>query len=134
MAKKLTTTHRNIILTYFETNMNVSKTARLLSYHPNSIFHALERIKFVTGKDPKVIRDLLVLVEIAKCLPVAAAPKIANELVCVECGVSHRGKAGLYCPECRAERWSAAAKNRKLSEIGSSAYSAKAKKRRMGNG
>jgi hypothetical protein len=134
MARKLTATHRDIILAYFDTNMNVSKTARLLSYHPNSIFHALERIKFVTGKDPKVIRDLLVLVEIAKCLPVAAAPKIANELVCVECGVAYKGKAGLYCPACRAERWRSAALERKLSEIGNSAYSAKAKKRRMENG
>lgn len=134
MARKLTATHRDIILAYFGTNMNVSKTARLLHYHPNSIFHSLERIKFVTGKDPKKIRDLLVLVELAKLLPVKTAPKNINKLVCIECGVAYIGKAGLYCPVCRAERWSAAAKNRKLSEIGNSAYSAKAKKRRMENG
>ena len=134
MAKKLTNVHRKVILTYYDTDMNASKTARLMNYHVNSIFHSLERIKAVTGKDPKGIRDLLVLVELSKLLPVKTAPKNINKLVCIECGVVYKGKAGLYCPHCRTERWSAAAKNRKLSEIGSSAYSEKAKKRRMENG
>jgi hypothetical protein len=121
LAKELTTTHRNVILTYFEANMNVLKTARLLNYHPNSIYQSLKRIKFVTGKDPKNIHDLLVLVEIAKRPVKPAEP----ELMCVECGVTYKGKSGLYCPACRNARLRKHATEQKLSEIGRAAYSAK---------
>lgn len=58
----------------------------------------------------------------------------ANRKKCLDCGCSTEGEGKLakYCESCRRKRISEAAKKRKLSKIGSSAYSRKCKKRKAG--
>ena len=54
-----------IIKAYADNGMNVSRTARYLRYHRNSVMYHLERIEDATGLDPKNFHDLVKLLRMA---------------------------------------------------------------------
>ena len=47
--------------TYIGAGTNLTKTARALSVHPNTIVYRLRRIAELTGRDPRIMDELLVL-------------------------------------------------------------------------
>jgi len=47
--------------TYLETGFNLTRAAQLLSVHPNTVVYRLRRVKELTGRDPHVPDDLLLL-------------------------------------------------------------------------
>jgi len=46
---------------YVDSNFNVTRTARALSIHTNSVIYRLDRIRLLTGRDPRKADDLLFL-------------------------------------------------------------------------
>ncbi|SJZ36678.1 CdaR family transcriptional regulator [Selenihalanaerobacter shriftii] len=52
---------RQSLEVYFSNNLNISETARNLYLHRNSIIYRLERIKEITGLDPKSFDDAVCL-------------------------------------------------------------------------
>jgi len=46
---------------YVDNNFNVTRTARALSVHTNSVIYRLDRIRLLTGRDPRKADDLLFL-------------------------------------------------------------------------
>lgn len=55
-----------IIISLADNNMNITKVARLLYMHRNTVEYQINRIKEITGKDPRNFYDLYKLVLIAK--------------------------------------------------------------------
>jgi DNA-binding PucR family transcriptional regulator len=54
-----------IIKAYAKNGMNVSRTARYLRYHRNSIMYHFERIEDATGLNPRDFYDLVKLLRMA---------------------------------------------------------------------
>jgi sugar diacid utilization regulator len=46
---------------YIAAGTNLTKSARLLTVHPNTVVYRLQRIRDLTGRDPRVMDELLVL-------------------------------------------------------------------------
>lgn len=46
---------------YIHTRFNLTKSARLLSVHPNTVVYRLRRVRELAGRDPNDVDDLLVL-------------------------------------------------------------------------
>jgi DNA-binding PucR family transcriptional regulator len=46
---------------YVETRFNLTKSAALLSVHPNTVVYRLGRVYELAGRDPRNVEDLLVL-------------------------------------------------------------------------
>ena len=46
---------------YLAADTNLTKTARLLTVHPNTVVYRLQRIRQLTGRDPRVMDELLIL-------------------------------------------------------------------------
>ena len=57
---------KNIVLSYAENNMDVSKTARATHYHRNTMEYHLKRIAEKYGLNPRKFYDLIDLVDVAK--------------------------------------------------------------------
>jgi DNA-binding PucR family transcriptional regulator len=47
--------------TYLDAGLNVTRTARALFVHPNTIEYRLRRIRELSGRDPRNPDDLLIL-------------------------------------------------------------------------
>lgn len=58
--------HKEIILTYISCYMNVSKTAKILHLHRNTVTYQLNKIREITGLDPFCFRDLVGLMKLAE--------------------------------------------------------------------
>ena len=54
-----------IIKAYANNGMNVSRTARYLRYHRNSVVYHFERIEDATGLNPRDFYDLVKLLRMA---------------------------------------------------------------------
>jgi len=65
MKKKINLTEREkeVVLSFAENNMNVSKTARVLYLHLNSVIYHIERIREKYNVDPKNFYDLCELLQ-----------------------------------------------------------------------
>ncbi|MEA2306500.1 MAG: hypothetical protein QOH43_3780 [Solirubrobacteraceae bacterium] len=59
---------------YVETHFNLTKSAGLLSIHPNTVVYRLRRIRELTGRDPHDVDDLVVLTLALRVLDFRAAP------------------------------------------------------------
>jgi sugar diacid utilization regulator len=46
---------------YLAADANLTKTARLLTVHPNTVVYRLRRIRELTGRDPRAVDELMVL-------------------------------------------------------------------------
>ena len=55
---KLTTTDREILLQFAESNMCVKSTAAAVNLHENTVRYHLNKIMQETGKDPRSFRGL----------------------------------------------------------------------------
>lgn len=62
----MTQSEKRIIIGYAENDMNLSRTARNIRYHPNTIRDYFPRIAKKYGLNPKKFYDLVELVEMAK--------------------------------------------------------------------
>jgi DNA-binding PucR family transcriptional regulator len=62
----MTELQKEIILTFALCDMNVSKTARKLYIHRNTVMFHFDKVKEKTGLDPHNFYDLIALVKMAK--------------------------------------------------------------------
>ena len=46
---------------FFDNNLSITKTAKALYVHRNTLLYRLENIKKITGLDPKIIDDAIQL-------------------------------------------------------------------------
>ena len=60
---KLTTTDREILLQFAESNMCVKATAAAVHLHENTVRYHLSKIRRVTGLDPMGFYDLRTLIQ-----------------------------------------------------------------------
>jgi sugar diacid utilization regulator len=63
---------------YLAADTNLTKTARLVTVHPNTIVYRLRRIQELTGRDPRVMEELLVL-SLALKLTELRSPSYASD-------------------------------------------------------
>lgn len=66
MSDKLIDRDFTLILSYAENNMSRTKTAKALYLFPTSLDYRIDRIKRITGLNPKKFYDLVELVKLAK--------------------------------------------------------------------
>lgn len=66
MKNELSEERCEIIISLADNNMNINKTARLLYMHRNTVEYHINRIKEITGKNPRNFYDLHRLVLMAK--------------------------------------------------------------------
>lgn len=59
---ELSQLHKDIILSLAKNDMNISKVARDMKYHRNSILYHMDKIKRETGLNPYKFYDLMTLV------------------------------------------------------------------------
>ena len=64
--KDMSELHKEIILTYISCYMNISKTAKALHLHRNTVTYHLYKIREVTGLDPFNFHDLVKLMKLAE--------------------------------------------------------------------
>jgi DNA-binding PucR family transcriptional regulator len=57
---------------YLRAHFNLTKSAKLLNIHPNTVVYRLRRIQELSGRDPQVVDDLLVLSLALKALELRA--------------------------------------------------------------
>ena len=62
----MTQSEKRVIIGYADNDMNLSRTARSIHYHPNTIRDYFPRIAKKYGLNPKKFYDLVKLVEMAK--------------------------------------------------------------------
>lgn len=62
----ITEPRARVILALANNGMNVSRAARELWMHRNNVAHHMERIKEITGKDPRNFYDLVELVTMVR--------------------------------------------------------------------
>ena len=62
MNGKLTDLDIQTVLTFAESNMNISETAQKLFFHRNTVVYHLDKVKRVTGLNPHKFYDLVELV------------------------------------------------------------------------
>ena len=60
---KLTTTDREILLQFAESNMCVKSTAAAVHLHENTVRYHLDKIRRETGKDPRSFQGLTELLK-----------------------------------------------------------------------
>ena len=58
---KITPTERKIIRLMVECDMNASWVARRMDLHYNTVYYHLDMIENATGRDPRILTDLLEL-------------------------------------------------------------------------
>ena len=68
MTDKVSPVRCKIILTLAECNMNASETGKRIFMSPSAVKWNLDRIKEITGKDPRNFYDLMELVKMVKDL------------------------------------------------------------------
>ena len=59
----MNTTDKEILIAFAECNMNVSETARVMTYHRNNVDYHLQKIEEKTGLNPKCFYDLVKLLQ-----------------------------------------------------------------------
>lgn len=57
---------KNIILSLAENDMNISKVAKEMKYHRNSILYHMDKIKRETGLSPYKFYDLIELLKMCE--------------------------------------------------------------------
>ncbi len=62
----MTQTEKRVIIGFADNDMNLSKTARVLHYHPNSLRYHFPRITEKYNLNPLKFYDLIKLVEMAR--------------------------------------------------------------------
>lgn len=60
-ADKLTQEQRDLLDELFRQNLNISETARSLFIHRNTLLYRLDKITEVTGLDPRIFKDAVLL-------------------------------------------------------------------------
>ena len=91
------------VLEFANNNMRIVPTARAIFMHPNTLCHKLEKVERLTGLNPYVFADLVMLVEKFK-KGKGSKWKIHSDgyyPYCPNCGKEPPGRVMTdYCPNC----------------------------------
>lgn len=124
MAESLDEMDVAVILALAENGMSVTETAKATYFARRTVYYRMERIEKKTGLNPSDFYDLCALVERV------GGDVHTRKRFCEDCGIAYKGgEQSHYCPTCRIQRLSNAAKDRGLCYIGGVAHAQKYKGR-----